>query len=224
MNTEAETDASVPPANGWCCFHCGERFPSTHRGVREAREHFGPTPDWEPACVERWTKSDGALQKLARKARMREHRAWERTRKAEEEAENLGCELSSWRHAIKGATTVNEVRCALESMEGRALAAEAVLGELQRTAPAALLAASIAVCGPGTYFPLPQLKGIEVVTWVSVEQEMPDADTTVAITLDPATATEPAWLGHFDGHVWRDTEGSEVRVLYWANMLRGGLR
>ena len=39
-------DTYPKPADGWVCFHCGERFLST----RKAREHFGPTPISDPAC------------------------------------------------------------------------------------------------------------------------------------------------------------------------------
>jgi len=224
VSTEAESDTYMPPPNGWCCFHCGDTFAFTRGGYRRARVHFGATPDWAPDCIERRTAPDSTLLDEARRARIASTEFLKERDEAISEAEIASCTLRSWEGAIKGAKTSHDARCAFETMEGRALAAEAVLCELQRTAPDALLAARIAVCGPGTYYPLPQLKGIEVVTWVSVATEKPDADTTVHITLDPETSNEPVWLGYFDGEVWRDTEGREVRVLYWAQMLRGGLQ
>jgi hypothetical protein len=39
------------PASGWTCFHCGEHFPSTFAGQRNALAHFGPQPSDEPGCV-----------------------------------------------------------------------------------------------------------------------------------------------------------------------------
>lgn len=34
------------PAFGWACFHCGFRFYTQ----KAAREHFGETPEADPAC------------------------------------------------------------------------------------------------------------------------------------------------------------------------------
>ena len=40
-------DAYTMPADGWVCFHCGERF----RKYGTARDHFGETPERVTACV-----------------------------------------------------------------------------------------------------------------------------------------------------------------------------
>lgn len=68
---------------------------------------------------------------------------------------------------------------------------------------------------------VPQLKGMEVIVWTSVEQELPDSDLTVMITLVPGS-DEPAWLGYHDGEKWRDVDGLVVEVTYWAHMVCGG--
>lgn len=41
------SDTYDPPAQGWTCFHCGERFTK----VATARDHFGATPDRAPGCT-----------------------------------------------------------------------------------------------------------------------------------------------------------------------------
>lgn len=38
------------PEHGWVCFHCGDHFPGTHDGARQAREHFGDHVFATPAC------------------------------------------------------------------------------------------------------------------------------------------------------------------------------
>ncbi|NDZ11538.1 hypothetical protein C7T35_01180 [Variovorax sp. WS11] len=147
-------DTYTPAPNGWCCFHCGETFPFTRGGYRAARVHFGVTPDWAPDCIERRTKPDSILLDEARRARIASQQFLKERDEAIQAEEIAACTLASWKRAIKGAPTEHEARCAFDSMEGRALAAEAVLAELQRTAPDALTAARIAVAGPGTYYPL----------------------------------------------------------------------
>jgi hypothetical protein len=48
--TKDPVDTYPAPAHGWTCFHCGEHFPSTLKGERDARLHFGETPAHDPAC------------------------------------------------------------------------------------------------------------------------------------------------------------------------------
>ena len=40
----------------------------------------------------------------------------------------------------------------------------------------------------------------ETISWKSVEDELPDVDTTVL--LHAPGADEPVWLGHYDGVFW----------------------
>lgn len=42
----------TPPAEGFTCFHCGQRFANTPGGLRAARNHFGETPATSAACVQ----------------------------------------------------------------------------------------------------------------------------------------------------------------------------
>ena len=41
------TDTYPMPADGWVCFHCGERFTTPS----SARDHFGFYPEASPACT-----------------------------------------------------------------------------------------------------------------------------------------------------------------------------
>lgn len=43
-------DTYPTPPHGWTCFHCGEHFPPTFKGQRDARHHFGPSINAEPMC------------------------------------------------------------------------------------------------------------------------------------------------------------------------------
>lgn len=46
--SEPEEETYPMPADGWLCFHCGQRFTT----IRGARLHFGPTPDRVARCLE----------------------------------------------------------------------------------------------------------------------------------------------------------------------------
>jgi hypothetical protein len=63
----------------------------------------------------------------------------------------------------------------------------------------------------------------ETITWHLVsEGDLPDADTTVQIELDPASDySEPVFLGFWDGNDWRDVHGSKVEVIAWADLPMG---
>lgn len=135
------------PKHGWTCFHCGETF--TDKG--SAAEHFGPTPQWEPACVDGARNGDGELLKRARSAERDAEALAARATRAEEEEEYAIGQLSSLGRHFPGAVSVYEAWCQFHVMEGRALAAEAILAEVQQRAPEIILAAAVEVCGPGEY-------------------------------------------------------------------------
>jgi hypothetical protein len=60
----------------------------------------------------------------------------------------------------------------------------------------------------------------ESVIWQPVAPDnMPDADLVVNVAIEGGE--EPIWLGSWDGECWRDTEGMEIRVTHWADMLQG---
>lgn len=59
----------------------------------------------------------------------------------------------------------------------------------------------------------------EEITWFSSRQR-PDADVTVLIN-SPA-ASEPVWVGYWDGERWRLASGEQIRgVKMWAHLPAG---
>lgn len=57
-------DGSNYPEHGWTCFHCGEHFPPTETGVREARDHFGTDTEADPGCIMRLDGGDKAFLRI----------------------------------------------------------------------------------------------------------------------------------------------------------------
>lgn len=52
------TDTCPTPPHGWTCFHCGEHFPPTFLGQRDAKVHFGTKPDCEPGCAQKTSRQE----------------------------------------------------------------------------------------------------------------------------------------------------------------------
>lgn len=138
----SERDTYDAPRHGWCCFHCGERFPSTTSGQEEARQHFGPTPDWTPECLERRTLETDKLVRLSREARLGERAMIDRALAAEEAEEIAVCK-------VDGARAEERVNTMWERQ--RAKTAEAQLAHVRKHAPAAWRAAWDSVVGGEPY-------------------------------------------------------------------------
>jgi hypothetical protein len=68
----------------------------------------------------------------------------------------------------------------------------------------------------------------EPLTWHVLAEnpaDLPDADLTVVIELDPdSDYSEPVWLGFFDGSGWLDVMGDSVQVIAWAEVPKGTSR
>lgn len=47
----SDTGTFDAPSAGFTCFHCGEHYASTPKGLRLAAEHFGTHPAQSPACL-----------------------------------------------------------------------------------------------------------------------------------------------------------------------------
>lgn len=61
-------------------------------------------------------------------------------------------------------------------------------------------------------------KNQQVFTWLSVDDEMPDAEMTVMICR-PNDGEDPVWLGYWDCDVWMAVEGFQVSgVTHWAHL------
>lgn len=65
----------------------------------------------------------------------------------------------------------------------------------------------------------------ETITWHALADnpaDLPDADLTVLIETDPnSDASEPVWIGYFDGEGWLDALGDTVQVVAWAHFPNG---
>ena len=121
----------IPEANdrSWLCFHCDERF--TDR--EEARQHFGEMRTGVALCQE-----PRDVQDALRRARDAENRWMDVAAKLgveRTENERLAHMLASWERQF-GTTDPREAWNRLDSMEGRALAAEERLSAPPPPAPA----------------------------------------------------------------------------------------
>lgn len=136
-------------SHGWTCFHCGDTF----KTPETAMEHFGPTPDVTPECVDLTTSS---YQDLVRRTREAEHtmrRAIDERNRALDEAEVATGTLASIPHLFHGATSPRDAWNQFDSMQGRAITAEAIIAEADKLAPAAISRAREIVCAPITSSP-----------------------------------------------------------------------
>ena len=115
-----ERRTSIEARGPWICFHCGE----TCETVDQARDHFGTDEFEECACIERLTETDKAIVEDRREWKRRALRAEEEVEQAQYETHLLRFDLGN---QFKGAKSINDAWFQYETMEGRALAAEAAL-------------------------------------------------------------------------------------------------
>lgn len=139
------TDTYPRPRHGWTCFHCGDHFPANCEEA--AREHFGPTPSWTPACIERRTLGRDRLLELSREARASEHEAVQARIRAEENEEVAVGHLQACLRLVPGATSSHDLWAHIDSLNGRVITAEAVIAEARKVAPAAIELATVFACG-----------------------------------------------------------------------------
>ncbi len=139
------------PRHGWTCFHCGEHFGPLAQDA--ARAHFGQTPDETPECIDRATSS---YQDLVRRVREAEHimrQALDARVTAEEAEEVAQGTLASIPHLFPGARSPRDAWNQFDSMQGRTIAAEAIIAEAKKLAPDAITRAREIVCAPITSSP-----------------------------------------------------------------------
>jgi hypothetical protein len=132
------------PRHGWTCFHCGDTF--TTPGA--AQLHFGHTPMDDPACRIKAGEEYGLLIAL-RKIEKDYEALIDRMHELDGQIEVVSRERAEVLRAVK-AGSLEEARNAWESMEGRAIAAEATVAEIERHYPAIVEAAREEVCRPKT--------------------------------------------------------------------------
>lgn len=113
------------PELGWTCYHCGETF--TTWG--SAQDHFGATPEAKPGCLIKvqYGNERGLEMEL---------------RKAEAEIERLKRELAGYEQAqyelqcwTSEFGSLHEVRCKLDSLQGRVAVYDCVTDAFRQRAP-----------------------------------------------------------------------------------------
>jgi hypothetical protein len=131
------------PLLGWTCFHCGETF---HR-EKTAREHFGEYTGFDPACIERLKFSDAELMRRVRVAESLAERDRAAMSHAVEERDAEYARIPAFLRRFEGTQTLNDVFHLYDSMQGRAIAAEAILAKLSEMSPYLVERARELVCG-----------------------------------------------------------------------------
>jgi hypothetical protein len=113
----------------WRCFHCNEVFTD----AAAAKEHFGPDTEWQAGCIDPLTKDE---------AERRQDQVDMYTELDREREENsrlmsrdyvLSCYERDLAKFFNGAKSVHQAFLVLDSIEGRALAAEEKLAALATT-------------------------------------------------------------------------------------------
>jgi hypothetical protein len=62
----------------------------------------------------------------------------------------------------------------------------------------------------------------ETIEWHRDPADLPDADCTVQIELDPACDySEPVFVGFYGDGTWYDVHGEVVQIIAWAHLARG---
>lgn len=59
----------------------------------------------------------------------------------------------------------------------------------------------------------------ESITWIPVSQQLPDSDVTMLLYCE--SATEPVWLGYYDGTGWHTAEGDKINPSHYASLPGG---
>ena len=124
----------MPSRKHWRCFHCDEVF----RSRKTAREHFGS--DWceekyPPACVDPLRRDEKARLTELREAQQYALQCQESANAAEDRADELVRELEEFKGLTK-CRSVNELRMAMDSLEGELLTARALIEAVRTQAPA----------------------------------------------------------------------------------------
>lgn len=142
-------DTYQKPAHGWTCFHCGDTFTT----FGSARDHFGATPAEVPGCIIKAGHERHLLMEL-RKAQAREAELQLERDSLSDQLEAALLSKQDVLRLVKGARTSYDVQCYVETLFGRAQASEEVLKSIEAEQPSLVQKAMVAVCGPGSYFPV----------------------------------------------------------------------
>lgn len=131
-------DTYLMPPHGWTCYFCGETF----KTPGAAADHFGSDLDDRPACIEFGEKGTRGLVMAWRKAESRARRA---EQKIEDTEYMHSVDAGNWNRII-GLKRAHDVAFELDCMEGRALAAEAIIDDIAKRWPALVEASRRRIC------------------------------------------------------------------------------
>jgi hypothetical protein len=133
------------PVNGWTCFHCGETF----RTPGAAALHFGATPDSMPGCILKVKAGEefGLLMAL-RKAEADVMALRSQNEQLDHEAGSYHGMVRELERYFAGARSAHQAFLRLDEVEGRALAAEAIVKAAEELAPDLIARAREMVCDP----------------------------------------------------------------------------
>lgn len=136
------TEREIPP-EGWTCFHCGETF----RDAITAEDHFG-SDQYEyvrPGCVDRLTYSERELRESLIDMAKELDGERDRSEELEIDSDNLHAEEAELARRFNGARSVAQAWNVLDSMTGRALAAEEIIENIAESNPLLVAHARVAV-------------------------------------------------------------------------------
>lgn len=132
-------DTYAMPAHEWTCFHCGETF----RTPGAAADHFGETPEEEPACVMKVRV--GGERGLIMELRKAQSLARRLTNQVETLEYQLGATAADWQR-VTGLRRAHEAKFEIDFLDGRARTAEAVIDDIAGRWPALVEASRRRVC------------------------------------------------------------------------------
>lgn len=121
-----DSDSQLTRAPGWRCFHCGFETDDP----KEAEAHFGKRDDEAALCLSWQSLDDAGRAELLRSTIRELNGEREDNERYRGKIEGISSEISS---RFNGCTTINQAWCKYDSMEGRALLAEAELDRLRAT-------------------------------------------------------------------------------------------
>jgi hypothetical protein len=127
------------PRHGWTCFHCGETFGA----IAAARLHFGADPLADAAC--RIKAEEYGLLVALRRLEKDFAALIDRMHELDGQIYVANGEVQAVLQAAKAASA-HQVRCNIDSLEGRAIAAEAIVRQIEAIDPGAVERARDAVC------------------------------------------------------------------------------
>lgn len=132
----ADSETYLQPVHGWTCFFCGDTF--MHE--RQARIHFGATPEQRPGCLLRIEPGERPLLRALRFAQDENARLRDEidSEFAAEYHSRIAGDIRSIA-AFKTCSTLRDVFNLYDHWEGRAIAAEARLAAIVARRPAPMM-------------------------------------------------------------------------------------